>query len=1297
MLRKFKLGGVILGALLALVGCQSEKLVNDGGSQQGQQFTLTASKGMGGSRTAIINGQTVWSEGDKIYVSSKNGDVTGVLTLTSEPGEPTGTFSGFVFGNPDKLAYSVFPAPTDGTVIDLSTIVGGGEVDAPMIGAIVLNPIDGTDVHFENVCGVAPIVMNGYQDEKLEIKATNNDFPVKFLSKLDVTKVNLDSNPLSFIIGTDETETITINAPKGGQMYVPYFLKSELVDNNEGKKIVEFKQNDKSLNKADLSNGFVGKVHSTTVVPYTFDENGNGVKNETTTPELKTDEGGQSTAVVNKEEFNSINSNKETPGETQYFNVSALVTKVEEGKTETVVAEAIEVTLPKVAPATESEQAVEKSVEISFTNVTSSTTITVKEEASESTDSKSIDNLTVVLPSGTTKEEAKEQVVIEMPNTTVTVKSADGNMLLINEAVATTGENTFIISEDVVINGLWVCKGNVDVYGTVKNWIKRHEKNSDDVTTITLYGNATVGNLQELEKDSKFIVKRGGAEEPEVPEGGDMELSDFVAALEDPDVIEVVLANDIELKGPVSIAEGERKIIDLNGYTISLSEDFEWGSSTAAITNNGCSWEIKNGNIEGTTTSTNKWLIKSSKRCDMVNITLNAMGVLNVINVENSDITIDGSEITCNLDENCYALKLLSQDAYFIAQVGRKSDVDLTGHVGITQNCSSDEGMGHSILSVRYGSVKGNLYIDGTYAIPERLNPQVDGCTKIEGENWPDVIYMTVKTESELRAALADERISEIHLGKNLELTSPISFNARKDLFLSEYTLSINDNFNWGDSDAAIIINAPDDSRKVGTRIEGTHRKSTLNGPKTEYKGKYIIKCNGYFELYNFILNTNGVEHAIKVEDCKFDLTGDVYTYAPTINVTSKTGYALDVYANTKDALVTLNSNGTINGNIRYTKNCNTTSTKSNIDVVKGNIIGDLILNGNYKDLIKVNVGETEPNGKGWPKPGQGGGETPEVKNVIIENVGLSAAIMAEIDKGDLKLPGKVALNGNKYAVMTQEVANAVTALEFLYNEPYVIEYLSGIENFKNLRSVVCVNKGLKEADLNKNTFLTEVNVMHNTDLTKLEISNLVNLKILKYSETAVSTLNISTKAIPYITDLYYGKLEDGPDVYVPNVNEFESLDVLSCYGYPFSLTNSDIKERLVGLHCYNCDISSLDLTEYPKLYSLTCYQNNLKELIIPDNCKIGDLNCHTNNLTNLDVSLLGDQLLSLKCGQQKSGNMQLKLTANQMNKWKSDWFPNGYGLNDNVTPSLVGGQQGGGDKPQGGNTNGNNFWFEEF
>ena len=69
MIKGMKWGGMLFASLLMASSCQNEAVVEN---KNAQTFTLVANKGMG-SRTAIEGDKTVWSTGDRIYVSSKDG------------------------------------------------------------------------------------------------------------------------------------------------------------------------------------------------------------------------------------------------------------------------------------------------------------------------------------------------------------------------------------------------------------------------------------------------------------------------------------------------------------------------------------------------------------------------------------------------------------------------------------------------------------------------------------------------------------------------------------------------------------------------------------------------------------------------------------------------------------------------------------------------------------------------------------------------------------------------------------------------------------------------------------------------------------------------------------------------------------------------------------------------------------------------------------------------------------------------------------------------------------------------
>ena len=243
----------------------------------------------GGSRTALVGDQAVWSKGDKIYVSSKDGKTTGVLTLQGNGGDATGTFSGFVFGNPADLAYSVYPAPINGTTIDLSNISASGQLNAPMIGAI--NQSADVDVQFRNQCGILYINMNGSEGNSFNISANDIDIAadntetenvLQFAGSFDVTNIDWASDGTPSLIFDNSTPTIKVTntnttGSNSSVMYVPYYITTD-IDLDK----VMFLAGDAPLNDEPINfgaeNGFVGSVAKDKINNLTYSEEGRAQK-----------------------------------------------------------------------------------------------------------------------------------------------------------------------------------------------------------------------------------------------------------------------------------------------------------------------------------------------------------------------------------------------------------------------------------------------------------------------------------------------------------------------------------------------------------------------------------------------------------------------------------------------------------------------------------------------------------------------------------------------------------------------------------------------------------------------------------------------------------------------------------------------------------------------------------------------------------------------------------------------------------------------------------------------------------
>ncbi len=173
------------------------------------------------------------------------------------------------------------------------------------------------------------------------------------------------------------------------------------------------------------------------------------------------------------------------------------------------------------------------------------------------------------------------------------------------------------------------------------------------------------------------------------------------------------------------------------------------------------------------------------------------------------------------------------------------------------------------------------------------------------------------------------------------------------------------------------------------------------------------------------------------------------------------------------------------------------------------------------------------------------------------------------------------------------------------------ISNLSGIENFKNLKSLYCSANNLESINLS-NLFDLEVLICEFNLLKSLQVSNLMNLKELYCKNNLLSSLDVS------------------------------------------KLVN------LEGLWCSFNPIKSLELTNLTELKQLRCSGNELTNLDISNQKKLTDLTCSLNYLTNLDVIGL-KSLKFLECAK----NQISHLSVEGLNKLEN------LGCWDNLLQSL--------------------------
>lgn len=197
-------------ATMMFASCQNDMI--ESVEQQGRMFTLEVNQG--GSRTALDGLQTVWSKGDQIYVTSEDGQTTGVLTLIGEGGEAGGKFSGFVFGN-GELKYSVYPVPTKPVDLGKANVE---RLDAPMTGTI-----SGGATTFNHACGFVRLnllgidnndkvnIAGGQVGSVLEYDLATNTWKKKTVaSKITVVEAE-DAETFYVPVYVDPTTTVPID------------------------------------------------------------------------------------------------------------------------------------------------------------------------------------------------------------------------------------------------------------------------------------------------------------------------------------------------------------------------------------------------------------------------------------------------------------------------------------------------------------------------------------------------------------------------------------------------------------------------------------------------------------------------------------------------------------------------------------------------------------------------------------------------------------------------------------------------------------------------------------------------------------------------------------------------------------------------------------------------------------------------------------------------------------------------------------------------------------------------------
>ncbi|MDC3308878.1 hypothetical protein OAV26_01480, partial [Crocinitomicaceae bacterium] len=236
----------------------------------------------------------------------------------------------------------------------------------------------------------------------------------------------------------------------------------------------------------------------------------------------------------------------------------------------------------------------------------------------------------------------------------------------------------------------------------------------------------------------------------------------------------------------------------------------------------------------------------------------------------------------------------------------------------------------------------------------------------------------------------------------------------------------------------------------------------------------------------------------------------------------------------------------------------------------------------------------------------------------------------ALIDLGhDDVLDGQV-LSGNISVVTNLDVSGDLVPGGLIIND------LTGIEDFINLRELDCYQNNLSILDLSQNDSLTRVHCQNN-QLTQL---NVVNPFIIRCTDNQLVELDLSQAN--RLTHLYC----DNNFLSGLDLSNASFLKVLFCENNQLSNLVLNCASSLDYLLCANNNLTTLDLLNYQTLNILACQGNQLTDLNVSTCFDLEGLECAGNLLTTLDVSNCFN-LLALECYSNQLNCLDLRNSQN--------------------------------------------------
>jgi Leucine-rich repeat (LRR) protein len=149
-------------------------------------------------------------------------------------------------------------------------------------------------------------------------------------------------------------------------------------------------------------------------------------------------------------------------------------------------------------------------------------------------------------------------------------------------------------------------------------------------------------------------------------------------------------------------------------------------------------------------------------------------------------------------------------------------------------------------------------------------------------------------------------------------------------------------------------------------------------------------------------------------------------------------------------------------------------------------------------------------------------------------------------------------------------------------------------------------------SDIGAFTELKELAVVHNSDLTTLDVSKNINLTSL--SVDGLNNLDVTKNTALTYLNCSQNRLSS------LDVSKNTALTQLYCSNNQLTALNVAENTALIVLDCDNNQLTSLDVSNNKLLIRLNCYSNQLTTLDISQNNQLTNLNCQNNNLKTVNL-----------------------------------------------------------------------------